>query len=186
MLCACRRSAWLLRLSWHRCRRLWRSGVGERPGCQWGARRRLRRLGLGCRNCGGLRSGVHAGGRRWHALGRRCSGGGVPILRESGERVEDVRAAPAANITLRHAQIRRGNDKSQGALWADRKHYSWSAAVVTPSGKADPTLALSERVYIKPCVISACHVGYLALHEPRQDQVPAGAYEGRKARRQLA
>ena len=84
----------------------------------------MRRLGWGCRNRGGLRSGVDAGRRRRHALGRRCSSGGVPILRKSGERVEDVRAAPAANITLRHAQIRRGNDERQGALWADRKHYS--------------------------------------------------------------
>jgi hypothetical protein len=124
LLCTCRRGARLLRRSCRWCRRLWWSGVGERPGCLWGARRRLRRLGWGCRNRGRLRSGVHAGGRRRHALRRRCGGGGVPILRESGEGVEDVRAAPAANITLRHAQIRRGNDERQGALWADRKHYS--------------------------------------------------------------
>lgn len=84
----------------------------------------MRRLRWGCWDRGGLRSGVHAGGRRRHALRRGGGGGGVPILRKSGERVEDVRAAPAANITLRHAQIRRGNDERQGALWADRKHYS--------------------------------------------------------------
>jgi hypothetical protein len=58
--------------------------------------------------------------------------------------------------------------------------------LVTPSGKADPTLALSERAYIKPCVVSVCHVGNLVFHEAGQDQVPAGAHEGREAWRQLA
>ncbi len=148
LLCTCRRGVRLLRLSCRWCRRLWRSGVGERPGCQWRARRRLRRLGWRCRNRGRLRSGVHASGRRRHALRRSRRGGCVPILRESGERVEDVRAASTANITLRHAQIRRGNNERQGALWADRKHYSWSAAVSDAVRKGRPNpRAVRKGVY---------------------------------------
>ena len=127
---------------------------------------RLRRGGCGrgrrCwRRCGPLR------------LGSACR---AFILRQPRQCVKDVRAPSAANVTLRYPQIRCGDDESQGALWTDREHANTLTVIRSPlPAKANPTLALSERSYIKACVVSACHVDCLLLHEPGQDQVPAGA-----------
>ena len=85
--------------------------VRERDGqelCRCGRRIRLR--GRGC-GCGGL--------RRFRVAHRLRRGA---LVRETRECVEDARAAPAAHVALRDAQIRRGHDQRQGALWTDGEH----------------------------------------------------------------
>ena len=71
----------------------------------------------------GLRLGRRLG---WNRLRERRRGhsnaGGASVLRQSRQRVEHIRAAAAADESLRHAQIGRGHYQRQGAFGADGVH----------------------------------------------------------------
>src|SRR5437762_12229927 len=106
---------------------------------------------------------------------------------EPRERVEHARAAPAAHVTLRNAQLLARHQQSQGTLRTDRKHGLEprpAGASMAASREAHPAVALAERSNIKARGISTCHVFDLVLHEPCQDDLPTGTQERREPRAQ--